>query len=169
MTAPRVLVREAAAKARSKASEPTPDLGWLMLGGLGLVFVAVAGADILLAWYPPALSDPEWRFGTVTTTFNSFPLLAMGLAFLMGSGIGRGVRWLTRTMTVVMLVMLVLVLVCAVLYLPTISVGLSTVTDPVETLGLKRAIFKTSGQLVMYALVFAWIGWLGFRHTKATP
>lgn len=166
MTAPRILVREDA-KARARAGmEPAPELGWYLLGGLGTVFAIVGGLDILLAWYPPDFSNMEWKFGTVTTTLNSLPLLTVGLVLLTGSAIARGRKWLMRTMLVLLLLLVIAILGCAAMYLPQISPALNSVTDPTVRIGLRRAVLKTVVQIVAYTIILSWIGFLTFRHTR---
>jgi hypothetical protein len=167
VTAPRILVREDA-KTRHKGAEPAPDLGWYLLGGLGLVFALVGGLDILLAWYPPDMGNAEWKFGTVTATLNSFPLLTLGLILLAVSGLARGRTWITRTMLVILALVVVLVIACAALYLPQISTAMSAVTDPTVKMGLRRAITKTSIQLVLYPVLLGWIVVIALRRIRST-
>lgn len=167
MTAPRILVREDAKnRARAGGAEPAPELGWYLLGGLGLVFAVVGGLDLLLAWYPTSFGSAEWKFATVTTTMMSFPLFSLGLVLLAGSAMGRGKRGLNRTMAIVLLLVVVLVLGCAILYLPQISTALASVKDPTVKIGVQRAILKTIIQLVMYPVVLLWIAWLSWKQYR---
>ena len=169
MTAPRILVREES-KSRQKGGgvEPAPELGWYLLGGLGLVFALVGGIDILLAWYPANFGDMEWKFGTVTTTLNSFPLLSMGLILLTVSGLARGRRWVIGTMVAILALMVVLVIFCAAIYVPQISNAMGAVTDPTIKMGLKRAVTKTSVQMVLYPAIFVWIALRALKQFRTT-
>lgn len=167
MTSPRILVREDA-KTRARAgAEPAPELGWYLLGGLGFVFALVGGLDILLAWYPTGFGNAEWKFATVTTTMSSLPLFALGLVLLTGSAMGRGRKWLMKTMVVVLLLVVVAVLGCALLYVPQISAALASVKDPTIKIGVERAILKTVIQLVMYPIVLTGIAWLSWKHYRS--
>jgi len=167
VTAPRILVREEA-KSRLREADPMPELGWYLLGGLGLVFALVGGMDILLAWYPTNFADLEWKFGTVTTTLNSFPLFSMGLILLTVSGLARGKRRLLATMTILLFLVVVLILGCAALYLPQVSKALGSVTDLTIKMGLKRAVAKTAVQLVMYPAVLGWIAVKSLKQWRTT-
>ena len=167
MTGPRILVREDAKNRARAGAEPAPELGWYLLGGLGLVFALVGGMDILLAWYPASFGNSEWKFGTVTTTLASFPLLAMGLILLTGSAMGRGRKWLMKTMTIVLVVVVVALLGCAAIYLPQVSSALAGVRDPTVKMGVQRAVLKTAAQLVMYPVVLGWVGWISWKHFRS--
>ena len=168
MTAPRILVREETSKTRSRGAEPAPELGWYLLGGLGLVFALVGGLDILLAWYPPDLGNSEWKFGTVTATLNSFPILSLGLILLTVGGLARGRVGLTRTMGIVLALVVVAVIACAALYLPQIGNAMAAVTDPIVKSGLKRAITKTSFQLIAYVVLLGWIALMALKRSRSS-
>ena len=165
MTAPRILVRED--KTRQKGSVPAPELGWYLLGGLGLVFVLAAGIDILLAWYPTNFGMAEWKFGTVTATLNGFPLFALGIILLTASGMARGRTWVIRAMVITLIVIVVALVGCAILYLPQVGNALASVTDPTIKMGLKRGITKTVVQLALYPLVLSWIAVLAVRRLRS--
>lgn len=167
MTAPRILVREES-KTRQKGAEPAPELGWYLLGGLGLVFVLAAGMDILLAWYPTNFGMAEWKFGTVTATLLGFPLFALGIILLTASAMARGRIGLIRVMAVILILVVVALLACAAIYLPEVSTAIASVTEPSVKLGLKRGIAKTIAQLILYPLVFGWIALMALRRLRST-
>jgi hypothetical protein len=167
VTSQKILVREDA-KARARGFVPVPDLGWYLLGGLGLVFAVVGGLDILLAWYPTNFGDIEWKFATVTATLSSFPLLSMGIVLLVGSALARGRRLFVLLMVAVLAVLILIVIGCGLLYLPQISAALNSVTDPINKLGLRRSILKTCVQLALYPLVFIWIAIKAFKQWRST-
>jgi hypothetical protein len=168
VTAPRILVREESKSRQKGGAEPAPELGWYLLGGLGLVFALVGGMDILLAWYPTNFGDMEWKVGTVTTTLNSFPLLSMGLILLTVSGLARGRRWLVGAMAVVLALVVLLVIFCAALYVPQISNAMAAVQDPTIKMGLKRAVLKTIVQIVLYPAILSWIAIRALKQFRTT-
>ena len=167
MTAPRILVREDA-KTRQKGAEPAPELGWYLLGGLGLVFVLAAGVDILLAWYPTNFGVAEWKFGTVTATLTGFPLFALGIILVTASAMARGRVGLIRAMAVILVLIVVALIACAVLYVPEVSTAMASVTEPTLKMGLKRGITKTIVQLILYPLVLGSIAILALRRLRST-
>jgi len=166
MSSPKVLVRESKQRGRGRSALPLPDTAWYLLGGLGFIFVLVAGADILLAWYPPSFGMAQWRFGTVTTSLNSYPLLVLGLVLTGGAGVARGRRGWTRAVSVVLLVLVLLTLAEAVLYLPTIGEALKSAENETIRHGLRSQIIKTVIQLIAYPLILAWIAVLSWRASS---
>ena len=168
MTAPRILVRDDAKSRQRGGIEPAPELGWYLLGGLGMVFALVGGIDLLLTWYPPNFSSMEWKFGTVTSTLNSFPLFSLGLILLTVSGLARGRTWVIRAMMVVLALVVVALVISAVLYFPVTETAMASVADPTIKMGLKRGITKTSTQLVVYPIVLSWIAFMAFRRLRRT-
>lgn len=164
MSAPKVLVQEAAAKPRLA---PAPDFGWYLIGWIGLVFAVVGGMDLLLTWYPLNLGNTEWEFGTVTAALDGLPAFTLGIALLMGSGAARGDRLLMRVMAIVFALLALLILAAAVLYVTDLPIALKAVTQPVIRTGLKKAITKTVGQAVVYPLAYLWIARMAWRHSAA--
>ncbi len=167
MTARKILVREDERTVSKRFLPPSPETGWSLLGVLGSVFALVAGADILLAWFPTNFGNAEWEFGTVTASLESFPLLAVGLALLLGSSVARGAGRVVQMVSGLFLVLAVAIAAAGVMYALRVPVALETVTDPVPRSGLKRAILKTVAQAVLYSLAFAWIAIKGWRHAAS--
>ena len=165
MSAPKVLVRDESPSKRPLA--PAPDFGWHLLGSVGFVFAVVGGMDFLLTWYPVNFGSPEWEFGTITASFDGLPLLVIGLALLLGSGVAQGRRWLVRVMAVTFLVLAVVIVLAAVLYATNVPIALKSISDPVVRLGLKKAIAKTAGQAIVYPCAFVWLALKGWRYSKS--
>src|SRR2546426_806988 len=116
MTGPKVLVPAPAQSSARAPLPPAPDFGWLLLGSLGLVFTVVGGTDVLLTWVPVRFGNPEWEFGTVTSSLDGLPLVTMGLVLMLAAGTARGMRWVVRTVALVMVVLAVAIALAAVLY-----------------------------------------------------
>ena len=162
MTASKVLVEAEARGVRPLT--PSSEFGWRLVGVIGLAFGLIAGADLLLTWYPFNLGSPEWEFGTVTASLDGLPLLVMGLTLSLASGVARGRRWLVRVVAVLLLILAALIVVAAVLYVTNVPIALKSVQDPVIRTGLKKAIAKTSVQAVVYPAALLWLAVKGWRH-----
>ena len=135
---------------------------------MGLVFTLVGLLDLALAWYPVQFGNPQWEFGTVSRTYDTLPITALGLALLLGSGVARGARWWVRTVGVVLLALGLVVAAGLVLYALNIPLALTSVAgDALASLGIKRAIVKALGQGVLYAGVFVVLGISALRHSVA--
>lgn len=164
MTASRILVKS---DDKNRAGlDPSPDTGWYLLGGIGLVFAVVAAADLVLAWYPLKFGDAEWEFGTVTTVFGGLPLMTMGLGLSFGAAVARGNILRLKMLSVVLGLIGVLLLGALVLYLTTVPTALATKMDPLIKTGLSKAILKTSLEGVLYPLCYLWVATLGWKHAQ---
>lgn len=142
---------------------PPTDLGWRLLGWVGLVFLVIGLLDLSLGWYPPRFGDAEWEFGTVTRTLDSLPISVLGLAMAMASSVQRRVTWAMRSAALLCGILAACLVVAFVIFLLDIPVALRTVTDPVLRAGLDRAIVKAIVQGVLYPTVLATVGWRGVR------
>jgi hypothetical protein len=135
---------------------------------MGLVFACVGLLDLALAWYPVQFGNPQWEFGTVSRTYDTLPITALGLTLLLGSGVARGARWWVRIVGTVLLGMGLVVAAGLVLYALNIPLALTSVAgDSLASLGIKRAIVKALGQGVLYAVVFVVLGISALRHSVA--
>jgi hypothetical protein len=71
-------------------------------------------------------------------------------------------------MLVILALVVVVVIGCAALYLPQISNAMAAVTDPTVKMGLKRAITKTSLQLVLYPVLLGWIAFIALKRVRSS-
>ena len=121
-----------------------PHQAWRWIGWLGLVLVLEGLADFVLAWFPLHLGTPEWEFATVAATFSGLPLITMGLAGLLGSGLALGTRWLIRVMAWFMMIWAVVIAAGFVVFLLDVPIALRAVEAGPAALGIKRAVAKTA-------------------------
>ncbi|MDX2122855.1 MAG: hypothetical protein SF070_17560 [Gemmatimonadota bacterium] len=163
MTSSRILIKT---DEKNRATlDPSPESGWYLLGGIGLVFAVVALADLALAWYPLQFGDAEWEFGTATTVLGSMPLLTMGLALGFAAAVARGRVAMVRVLAIVFALLAVSLMAVVALYASNISTGLSTVL-PENKPGLQKAIAQTLTQGVLYPLAFLWVAIKGWKHAS---
>jgi hypothetical protein len=137
---------------------------WLLLAGLGVALSVVGGADLLLAWIPQAFGNPEWEFGTVSSTFDGLPVPTMGLILLTGAALVRRSRWAVRALSFVHVGVALLLMAAAVLYLTDVPLALRSIQDPSLRVGLVKAMVKTGVQIVVYPSLFFWVAAQGRRH-----
>jgi hypothetical protein len=164
MTASRILIKSD--ERNRSALDPSPDTGWYLLGGIGLVFAVVAAADLALAWYPLRFGDAEWEFGTVTAVFGGLPLLTMGLGLSFGAAVARGNLVRLRLISIVLGLVSLVLLGSLVLYLTTVPTALATEAEPLIKTGIQKAILKTTVEGVLYPLCYLWIAILGWKHAQ---
>lgn len=164
MTASRILIKT---DQKNRAPlDPSPDTGWYLLGGIGLVFAIVSLADLILAFYPLAVGDAEWEFGTITTVMDGLPLLTIGLGLILGAMVARGRFAGVRILSVVFALIGLVLALLTLRYAGHISEALGAVTEPSIRIGLRKAITKTLAQGTLYPIGFCWIGLLGWKHAK---
>ena len=169
MTHGKLLVEE-----RAKGVQPlseAPAEGWKWIGWLGVLLAVVGLGDFVLAWYPLRFGVVEWEFGTVASTFAGLPLVTMGFAALLASGLARGREWLVRLMGWWLVLFGVVVLAALVVFLTDVPIALRAVTGD-AALGIKKAIAKTTMLGVVFSVAYVVSGasalrYLG-RHRKAT-
>lgn len=166
MASPRVLVREDGQGGKARFIPPAPDFGWQLLGWLGWVFLIVGGIDIALTWYPFNLGNPDWEFGTISSTLDSLPVTTMGLAILLASSVARGWKLGIRIFSILLLVAALLVVAAIVIYLLNLPLAFKSVTEPILRTGLKKAVTKTISQGVFYPTAFVIMGMQGWRHAN---
>ena len=166
MASPRVLVREDGHGTRTSFLPPAPDFGWQLLGWLGWTFLIVGTLDVALAWYPFNLGNPDWEFGTISSTLDSLPVPTLGLGLLLGSSVARGWKTGTRVFAVLLIVAALLILAAGVIYLLNIPLAFKTVQEPLLRTGLKKAVTKSIGQGVLYPLAFVITAVQGWRHAN---
>ena len=97
MTGPQVLVRETEEE-RRKALTPSPDMGWFLLGAVGLVFFGIGLFDVVLAWPCGRLKGGDVRRLAARARERDSVLMACGpaAAAIEGADVRlrvEGARW----------------------------------------------------------------------------
>ena len=164
----KVLVDRSAAESREKgprALRESPDDGWKWIGWLGLLLTVVGLGDFVLAWYPLRFGAPEWEFGTVASTFAGLPLVTLGFAGLLGSGVARGSVWLIRVVAWSLIVFTAFILVVYLVFLLDVPIALKAVQG-VAALGIKKAIAKTTMLGVFFSVGYLAAAVAALRYLK---
>ena len=165
MDAPRILVREEQAGKRTWLPA-APDFGWRLLGFVGAVLFISGLLDLALAGYPFMFGNPNWEFGTIGSMLNGLPVPMLGLALLVGAAAARGWTMGLRIWSILALVAAVLILGAAAIWALNLPLAFREVQEPVARLGLKKSVFKTVAQAVLYPVAFGWLGVVGLRHIR---
>lgn len=133
-----------------------PSPAWHALGAAGLALLVMGGVDILLAWIPLRIGDPEWEFGTISATLNNMPVPVMGLALVLA----HAAAWNSRVAQGLALIWSVLVLLvllgAAVLYALDVPLALRAVQDPLPRRALRSGMVKAGVAFVVYAAFHLW-------------
>ena len=143
-----------------------PDFGWYLLGHLGTAFAMVGLLDVVLTWVPFAFGDAEWEFGTVSSSMDALPVATLGLGLMLGAAVARGKRGMLRSLSVGYVLIALLIIAAALLYVTEIPLALRAMQEPTMAFAMKKAVIKTSAQLVVYPSLFLWLGFTAWRHAS---
>jgi hypothetical protein len=138
--------------------------GLLVLGAL----LAVLGAlDMAVLWLPTNLGAPEWGFGTVSTSFDTFPQFGLGIALLLAASVALGLRWTTRWLAIVCLLTSMLLWLAGFLYLTSLPFMFQVNAAPSVRFHVEKATAKTALQALVYPLLLLLLALRGWRVTLA--
>lgn len=140
---------------------------WSLLGAVGVAFAVVGFTDVALAWYPTAVGNPEWEFGTVSATLNGMPVPALGLTLMAASAVHAGRRWQAILVGVVAVVLALMLTGCALLFALNIPAALNAVQQPFIRVGLLKGMAKAGVASAAYVIYFAWLAWRMLRSQPA--
>jgi hypothetical protein len=166
MTAPKVVL--AKPDRGSRRWTPSPESAWRLVGGVGALFLAVGGLDLVLTWVPLGFGNPEWEFGTVTSMMDGLPVPTLGLVGIVGAARARGSRAAAQAGAVMLGSLALWVVLAGVLYATTLPIALRSVTDPVIRSGLHKAVIKTAVQCVAYPIGLSWLAIAAWRRAERT-
>lgn len=143
---PTVLVgREGASKSERSGSggrREDAERAWHWVGWFAVALGLAGASDLVLAWIPLQLGNPQWEFATVAQSMSGLPLVTIGLAGVLGSGIARRrTRWIVVSATVLAIVALA---IAAALWLFWPNAGLALdQSSGTAAIGVRRTIAKT--------------------------
>jgi len=163
--APRVLTGKAD-DVQAKAPARTHSIDTSVWMWVGLAFLIVGGADLLLTWLPAQFGNREWEFGTVTSTLNGLPVPMLGMAAMLWAASEGRRRWLAALSLVAALVMLLGILGGLVLWGTGIPLALGAVPAQ-AAVGLKKALVKTGVQGIVYPLLLVYMIRRAWRAVRA--
>lgn len=136
---------------------------WRCLGIVGLVFFILGLATLGTVWFPLQLGDPEWELGTASQFLDTFPLLGLGMAFLVAHGAAAGRRWQMRAIAVFCIVVAVFMWLSLTLYATVLPMALRAAADPVALTPIKKAAAKTGVQSLLYPFGLLWLAGATWR------
>ncbi len=167
MPPPKILTgQEGAPRAAPPPAEPSPSRS--VWAWVGLAFLIVGGADLVLTWFPVQFGNHEWEFGTVTAALNGLPVPILGLAAMIWAA-GEGHRKWIATLSLAASVLLFLgILVGLILWAMGVPLALQSVPAQLG-LGLKKALVKTAIQGVVYPVLLIYMIVRAGRLARGRP
>ncbi len=128
-----------------------------LLGPLGIAFLLVGGADLVLTWYPLRIGSVDWELGTIMQTLNGLPVFALGLVLLAAWSVARARHWAIVSVSVAMILCAIAIAAMALLLALSVPAALHAMPDPAVLLGLKKAAAKAAVQVVAFPTMFLWV------------
>lgn len=153
---------------RARSLTPDAPRAWRWLSWFSLVLALAGVSDWIIAWVPVRLGNPEWEFGTIVASIAGLPLIGIGFAGLLASGIARGAKSQTIVVASAALLLAVLLLGALVVFALDVPLALSSVQG-VARLGIQKAIVKTTivGLLFLVAFGVSGVAALRFALTAS--
>jgi len=136
---------------------------WRVITGIGLVFLLLGLLDAALSWFPLQLGDSEWELGTTSHFFDTFPLLGLGLSFLLATSVAQGRRWTARALATFCVLLAVFMWLAVALYATVLPLAFKYVANPDALTPMKKAGAKTAVQALVYPFALLWLAGVGWR------
>ena len=146
---------------------PDAEPAWRAILIVGAALTAAGLTDQLVLWLPLDLATPAWGFGTVTTFFDTFPLLGLGLAFWLGAAVALGLRWTTRGLAIVCVLLGLFLWLVAALYVRVFPQIWRLATEPAVRVHVEKAAVKTGMQALLYPIILFVLAVRAWRATRS--
>lgn len=137
----------------------------MLLAGVGFVLLATNALDLVgFLILPRRVGSPTWELGLVAQAYAALPLVTLGLALPLASGIARDDRKLVLIMSSLLIPLGTLLLLAPLLYLSGLVMAWYHGADPVDRFSLKQGIVNRSVlRAAIYPLLHLWLGVKGLR------
>jgi hypothetical protein len=136
---------------------------WRVVTAVGLVFLLLGLVDLGISWLPLQLGDSEWELGTTSHFFDTFPLLGLGISFLLATTIASGRRWQARTLATFCIFLAVFMWMAFLLYATVLPLAFKHLGNPDVLTPMKKAGVKTAVQALVYPFALLWLAGAGWR------
>ncbi len=142
---------------------PGNRVAWSTLQAVGIIFLVLGLFEIVQNWVPLRVGEPEWELGTTSHFFDTFPLLGLGLAVLISTGLAAGRRWQVRTLATFCVILAVAMWLVLTLWITVLPLVLKVVSNPVVLQTIKKSATKTAVQALIYPFALLWLAGAAWR------
>ncbi|MDH5591194.1 MAG: hypothetical protein OEZ65_09530 [Gemmatimonadota bacterium] len=137
-----------------------------ILGWTGTLFLLVAGADVLLTWLPTDFGNREWEFGTITSSLNGMLSVTFGMILVMVGLSEAEAAWPLRVVAGGFVFLAVFIVAATLLYWTNVPLALKSVQPGPISVGLTKAVIKTSVQCVAFPVAYVLFARTAWRWAK---
>ncbi len=139
---------------------------WQVFATFGLVLFLLGLVNIAVLWLPFSLGEAEWEYGTSSNFFDIFPLLGLGLTFLVASALALGRKWSARSVATFCLLLAVFMWLAFALFATVFPAALGAVAGNTAAMTpVKKAGAKTAIQALVYPFALLWLSGAVWRAT----
>lgn len=147
---------------------PTADPAiWRALGVFGAVLVSLGLLDLFMLWVPESPDSAEGIFATISTLFDHFPQVGLGLVLLLAGGVSRGRTFATRWMGILAVIAAAGLWLAAFLYLDALPYILQVSSPPAVHVHVRNMVIKTGVQALVYPILLVLLAYRGWQATRA--
>lgn len=149
----------------SRRLPPNQALLWRTFAVLGLVFLLIGLVTAGTLWFPLELGESEWELGTSSSFFDTFPVLGLGIGFLVASSVALGWKWSIRSVAAACVLIAVFMWLVFALYGTVVPLAFRAVRNPIALTPIKKATAKTVVQAAIYPFALLWLSGVAWRAT----
>lgn len=143
------------------------DRAWRWIGWFALALGVAGVSDLVLAWIPPRLGNPQWEFSTVAQSMSGLPLVTIGLAGLLASGLARRTTWLIGTTAAALAIAGSAIVAALMLFWPNAGMALDQTTGN-AAIDVRRTVAKTMILGLTFGTAYLVGAIAAFRHVLRT-
>jgi hypothetical protein len=140
---------------------------WRALSVFGAVLVSLGLLDLFMLWVPESPDSAQSIFGTISTLFDHFPQVGLGVVLLLAGGIFRGRTSATRWLAILAVMAAAGLWLVGFLYLDALPYILQVSSPPAVHAHVRNMVIKTGVQALVYPILLVLLAFRGWQTTRA--
>jgi hypothetical protein len=140
--------------------------GWKYLFLIGVGLFVVESIDLSLLFVPARFASLDWEYGTISSLFDSLPLMTIGLGLMSAASVANGWIGTRRLVVAIALLMTLVITVLGIIYALDVPAVLKAV-EPAAKTTVKKAGLRTGLMALTYFVLYLALGVWTWRRMKA--